>query len=249
MSLCIVLLIWSVPCGVDDDSFNLTYSPGSKCRLGTKDIKYVLVADGYIWSRRLEELVTASDQIGVQEMVDKKRAFLLEPQTAAQVIKRTGNWVEVRVLSGEKTGAAVYVHQSYLNPPPSKKEIAAEEKQKSDDEKAKLEAEKTSKAKQEEMRTKTLKESKEHQRAAKEASINLKNADAKKLFEKTDTVQREAEKKSVEEDKAADLLLHARRWLKEGNKEIATERLDELLRRFPKSKVADEAKKLRSEIK
>lgn len=249
MSLCIVLLMSSVLCGVDDDSFAPTYSPGSKCRLGTKDIKYVLVADGYIWSRRLDELVAASDQIGVQEMVDKKRAFLLEPQTSAQVIKRTGNWIEVRVLSGAKTGAAVYVHQSYLNPPPTKKEIAEEEMQKADDEKAKLDAEKTRIAKLEEMRTMASKEARERQRAAKEAKVDQKNADAKKLFEKTDATQREAEKKSVEEDKAADLLLHARRWLKEGNKDIATERLDELLRRFPKSKVADEAKKLRSEIK
>lgn len=51
-----------------------------------------------------------------------------------------------------------------------------------------------------------------------------------------------------DEDRAAELLKAAKRWLSEGDKELALRRLDELLKRFPKSKVAAEARKMRGEL-
>jgi len=46
------------------------------------------------------------------------------------------------------------------------------------------------------------------------------------------------------ESKAAELLKHAKRWLDEGNKELAITRLKDLLKRFPESNSVAEAKKL-----
>lgn len=48
-----------------------------------------------------------------------------------------------------------------------------------------------------------------------------------------------------EEAKAHELLIAANRWLAAGNKEIARERVQELLRRFPNSSAAKEAKDLK----
>lgn len=72
----------------------------------------------------------------------------------------------------------------------------------------------------------------------REKSLKASNADAAKL-----------KAASEAEEKAADLLKHAKRWLAEGEKDLARQRLTELLRRFPDSKVAPEAKKLQGEIK
>lgn len=209
---------------VDEDSFKPSYEPGSKCRLGTKDQKYVVVADGYIWSRRLEELVAANDSTGVQEMVDKGRAFLLEPQSSAQIIKKSGNWFEVRVLSGTKSGVAVYVHTSYMRPPATPKEIEVEKK---------AEAVKREGKRKE-------------QKKADAAKAEQMKRDAEEKREATE--QRDKERIAAEEEKAAELLKHAKRWLNEGDKELATRRLDELLKRFPRSRLAPEAKKLRDDI-
>jgi hypothetical protein len=54
--------------------------------------------------------------------------------------------------------------------------------------------------------------------------------------------------KDKDEDRAAELLKAAKRWLSEGDKELALRRLDELLKRFPKSAVAEEAKELREKV-
>lgn len=57
-------------------------------------------------------------------------------------------------------------------------------------------------------------------------------------------------KEAVEyEDKANELLKHAKRWLAEGDKELAKKRLQDLLKRFPNSKASPEAKKLMEGLK
>jgi hypothetical protein len=83
--------------------------------------------------------------------------------------------------------------------------------------------------------------------------------DIKKIADASDAemAKQLAESKSVKNEKdkveyevkAAELLKHAKRWQSEGNKEIAVQRLEELLRRFPKSKVAGEAKKMLEGLK
>lgn len=61
--------------------------------------------------------------------------------------------------------------------------------------------------------------------------------------EKAEDDKERAEAKA--EETAADLLKSAKRWLDEANnKELARERLQDLLKRFPKSKVAPEAEKM-----
>lgn len=72
----------------------------------------------------------------------------------------------------------------------------------------------------------------------------MQEIQAKKAKQEEDA-KKEAAK---DEDRAAELLKAAKRWLSEGDKELALRRLDELLKRFPKAAVAEEAKKLKDEI-
>jgi len=54
--------------------------------------------------------------------------------------------------------------------------------------------------------------------------------------------------KDKDAERAADLLKTAKRWIAADDKELAQRSLDELLKRFPDSAVADEAKKLKADL-
>lgn len=93
-------------------------------------------------------------------------------------------------------------------------------------------------------------EKKETERKNAEKLAAEKRMQAEREAEAKAKAEAEAEERKAqairdaEEEKAADLLKHARRWRdEEKNEEVAQRRIDELLRRFPNSKAADEARK------
>jgi hypothetical protein len=170
------------------------------------------------------KLVAAGDQIGVQKLVDTDQVRLISPKTQALVITKSREWYEVRVLDGKYAGDALYIHPEFVKHPPSSAELAEDE------------------------RKRKASEQREADRLAEEKRKAAENEVAR--LQGIEDARREklAAQLQADEDKAADLLKAARRWLDgslgERDEKLAQARIDELLRRFPNSQAAGEARKL-----
>jgi hypothetical protein len=208
---------------------------GDEFYLGTEgkylDVKYenqdvaiiaiALFCDEYV------KYVVAGDGTGIKEMIRGNRLFTTAHGTKAKILQlskipfKNIEIFEVRLLDGEMKDKKGYVFSHDIFEPVDL-ELA---------EKRKVQAQKELDQEREAQEKLTAKN---REQAEKRKSMEAKAKADKKLAE--------------DEAKAAELLKHAKRWLAEGDKELAKKRLDDLLKRFPTSQAAPEAKKLLGEI-
>lgn len=174
---------------------------------------------------------TANDDKGIQEMAQGKRLFGADHNSKIKILQvskipfKEVVIVEVRFLSGNQKDKKGWLFKQDIVEP---FDAVKEQKEKADKE-ARI---------------------KEDRDKAEIAERQQKADRIKAEEEKKKQAKAEAQTKAAakDEERAADLLKAAKRWLSEGDKELALRRVDELLKRFPASKAAPEAKKLKEQI-
>lgn len=180
----------------------------------------------------------ADDEIGVREMVQKGKIIGADQCSKIKILQvskipfKSTEIVEIRFLDGnlkDKKGWVFKQHIVVLYDQLKEEMFAKEAKEKADkEEKARVAADRLRKEKEAAEKAERLKAYREQQ----ESIQRVKNE----------------QKQAENEIKAAELLKYAKRWLSEGEKDLAKRRLEEILKNFPDSKVAPEAKKLKEKI-
>jgi hypothetical protein len=88
--------------------------PGDMMKIGVEKQKNVLGATDYLAHLRLVELLAASDEEGIQQLVAAKRCVVIDGATPARMIKRGKDYIECRVTSGELKGKALFIHWTWV---------------------------------------------------------------------------------------------------------------------------------------
>lgn len=212
--------------GISGESFNSTSAKKiAVCRLA-------LFCEEYL------KYVVADDEVGIREMVQGGKINGADHCSKIKILQESkipfkdNVIVEVRFLDGNLKDKKGWVFKPHIVLPVdlTKEEMLAKEAQERADKEAKkkADADKLQKEKEKAEKAERMKVEREQQESIERVKNELKQAE--------------------DEVKAADLLKYAKRWLSQGDKDVAKRRLDEILKRFPNSKVAPEAKKLKEKL-
>jgi transposase-like protein len=200
---------------------------------------------------RLTQLCVAQDQLGIAEMLFDGRVMSVEVGTLVKVIDLGLFTTEIRILEGKHAGRSGFLPSEFV----VSKNLREELRKKIDTHKKELadsiaQLDKIEETERLEKQKRQLEKEREIAKAKEEQRLKELELREKEIMDKILAEEKAKNKlKEENESKAHELLKHAKRWLnEEQNKEIAIRRLEELLRRFPDSSVAEEAKKMHNEI-
>lgn len=184
----------------------------------------------------------AKDSIGILNLVNAKLAFIVQSGTKARIIDKGFLTSEVRILEGNHFGRSGFLPSEFLVAIDAVKEEQEQQQLERLNQIEAAEKKQLEEQKQQEQMNLEIARRKEANEALRKAAQEARERE--KMLEK----ERLDKKAAEDEDKANELLKHAKRWLNEGNKELAVIRLKDLLKRFPESKAAPEGRQLLEKI-